>query len=227
MGRKNRKKIITVIIALMIVLLTSTATTTVAAGNWGNLVVGDEITWRHWPYEDPPLDPDTGLYYAIKIIAISDPDITYEYSRGEILAGTITIDDTGNFTNDWALMVGGFYGGLSQNALNAARAAAAADTSVEFREEDYTWEGITCETYYMRTDYSGVVYEWWVDQDTGIILNVQRTTGGTTIITHELLSTTANLTRAGICLGTIFIALISVTTLATYSLVRFQKKKKP
>ena len=41
----------------------------------------------------------------------------------------------------------------------------------------------------------------------------------------ELLSTTASLTESGVCLGTILIALVSVATLVSISIVRYQKKK--
>jgi hypothetical protein len=87
--------------------------------------------------------------------------------------------------------------------------------------------------YYIKKTFTykeGTIKEsftaWWIDQGTGIIFRMK--IGNAQVV--ELYSTTADLTEAGIltgyCLGTMHIALISVVTLVSYSIVSYRQQKK-
>ena len=211
MGRKKAKVLISLISALMVCLLASTATTTVAAGDWGNLEAGDEMEWK----AVPPDDPDVILYWELEIVGISGADMTYNY-QATAVSDSSTYSWSGTETDQdivWFI--------LSQSFLQKAKAAP------DSKETNFNWEGTNYKAYYLKqTLDGGDTDEHWVDQGTGIIFETQRTTGGTTHTRLELMSTTADLTEAGgICLGTLFIALVSVSTVVSYSLVRYRKRK--
>ena len=67
--------------------------------------------------------------------------------------------------------------------------------------------------------------EYWWDTGTGVLFENKGSNDAGESLEVMLVSTTADLTEAGgVCLGTLLIALVSVVTLVSYSLVRYQKK---
>ena len=221
MGR-NSKILISISSVFIVFLLASTATTTVATGDWGNLEAGDEIRWKH--YLNPKGDPEYVLYQNAEILDISGTDVTVKYEGTYVdppssftTSGTYTTKEHFNFA-------------YSQSYLQKLAADAEANPDWAWATTEHEWNGKDYKTYYWKWTWGSIVYEYWFDQDTGITFETTMTYGGSTYVVTELLSTTANLTEAGIiagyCLGTLLIALVSVTTLVSYSLIQYQKKKR-
>jgi len=221
MGRKSRI-LISILSVFMVCLLANMATTTLATGDWGNLEAGDEMRWKH--YMNPMSDPDHVLYQNVEILDISGTDVTIKYE------GTYVDPPSSFTTSNTYTTKESFNFAYSQSYLQKLAADAEANPDWAWTTTEHEWNGKDYKTYYWKRTWGSIIYEHWYDQDTGITFEATMTYGGTTYLVLELLSTTANLTEAGIiagyCLGTLLIALVSVTTLISYSLVRNQKKKR-
>ena len=212
MDRKNGKILISLISVLMVCLIVSTAPATVAAGDWGNLEVGDKIKWK-WTIGG---SNETISYIEMEIIDISGTDMTYDYQRTivrhfETYSYTYSYSGTG--TDDEKI-----YFVYSQSRLQRDKADA--------ELANYNWNGTNYKTYHFKWDGVEHYFEEWIDTGTGITLEITRTHGETTYTEVILESTTARLTKAGFCLGTILIAFVSIAAFASYSLARHQERKK-
>ena len=210
MGRKKTKVLISIISVFMVCLLASTATTTVAAGDWGNLKVGDVMEWEGY---DPYYGEEISL--KMEILDINGDYLTFEYEQ---TYGTYS--DSGTETStDAAFLI--FSQSYMQDQMNDP------DPDTTWTTTNHDWQGNNYKTIYFKYTMAGGDYtEGWMDQETGICLEARANYEGKTYTYAELQSTTADLTEAGgTCLGTILIAFVSVATLVTYSLVRYQKKK--
>ncbi len=218
--RRNSKFLISIISVVMVCLLLSTATTTVAAGDFGNLETGDEMSWKlDWEPTDPT-SPVT--YIEVKILDISGTVLTYSYKTTVTYDSTSSTDE-GTYSDSSAII----FMLYPQSYLQQMKADAEANADSTYSEANFNWKGGRYKTHYFKyVDSSGDSLELWFDRDTGILFEWRFTTGGTAQTWIELQSTTASLTKAGICFGTILISLASVTTLVAISLVRYQKKKK-
>ena len=216
MVRKKAKVLISIISIVMVCLLVSTATTTVAAENWGNLKIRDEIKWKVVP--DPVDNLTSVAYLELKIMGFSGDDMAYKYtvtivydSSTHTQSGTDTADEEAWFV-------------FSQSYLQKMKAAAEEDPNTTWTETNFSWKGTNYKAHYAKTIFDdGGFIEAWVDQGTGILFVMR---GTATPQTVELESTTASLTKAGFCLGTVLIAFVSVATLVSYSIVRYGKKKR-
>ena len=208
--RKNSKILISVISVLMICLLVSTATTTVAAGEWGNLAVGDRMEWD----TDATAVMDEGTWTLefttqMEILEINDGTVKAKMSitfGGSTFTDTETDDDFRPFL-------------YSQEQLEGAST------------ENYNFDGTNYEAANMEFEETqdGITYnmEIWVDTGTGVLFEADGESDAGDNIEIMLSSTTADLTESGgVCLGTILIALVSVTTLVSYSVIRYQKRKR-
>ncbi len=220
MMRRNSKFLISIISAVIVCLLLSTATTTIAAGDFGNLETGDEMSWKlDWDPTDPT-SPVT--YIEVKILDISGTVLTYSYKTTVTYDSTSSTDE-GTYSDSSAII----FMLYPQSYLQQMKADAEANADSTYSEANFNWKGGRYKTHYFKyVDSSGDILELWFDRDTGILFEWRFTTGGTAQTWIELQSTTASLTKAGICFGTILISLVSVTTLVAISLVRYQKKKK-
>jgi hypothetical protein len=100
--------------------------------------------------------------------------------------------------------------------------------------QNYDWQGTTYSADYTNADQGdGTFIQTWRDLNTGILFKQQFVAADETItLYYELLSSTADMaassgsygTDTGSCLGTLLIALVSVTTVISYSLL-WKKKK--
>ena len=208
MGR-NSKILISVISVFMICLLASTATTTVAAGSWGNLAVGDTMEWD----TDATAVMDEGTWTLefttkMEILEINDGTVKAKMEisfGGSSFTSTETDDDFRPFL-------------YSQSQLEGAST------------ENYNFDGTNYEAAYIEYEETEDGTTWtmevWIDTGTGVLFEAAGDSDAGDSLEVMLVSTTADLTETGgVCLGTILIAFISVVTLVSYSLVRYQKKK--
>ncbi len=221
MVRKKAKVLISFISALIVFLLASTATTTVAAGDWGNLKVRDEIEWKIVP--DPVDFPDLAVYVELKITGFREADMAYRYSMTAVNDSSTDVihTDAQGTADEEAWYV------FSQSYLQKMKAYAEDDPNMTWTETDFNWKGTNYKAYYLKRIDDGGIFEGWMDQGTGISFEIWWTIGGTTYTYVELERTTANLTETeGLCLGTILIAFVSVSTLVSYSIARYKKKKR-
>jgi len=202
----------------MVCLLVSTATTTVAAGDWGNLDAGDEMKWKL--VADPVDNPNTLMYIEVEVVGISGTDMTYNFQI-TVVFDSSTYSWSGTDTDDEVVFFV-----FSQSELQKDKADAEADPDITWTETNFSWQGDNYETYYVKAIDNSDTYESWIDKGTGIMLEMRWTTGGSTYTVLTLESTTASLSSAGFCLGTVLIAFVSVATLVAYSIVRYQKRKK-
>ena len=209
MGR-NSKILISVISVFMIWLLASTATTTVAAGEWGNLAVGDRMEWD----TDATAVMDEGTWTLefttqMEILEINDGTVKAKMSisfGGSSFTSTETDDDFRPFLYSQSQLEGASTENYNFDGTNYD----AANIEYEETEDGTTW-----------------TMEVWVDTGTGVLFEAVGDSDAGDSLEVMLVSTTADLTEAGgVCLGTILIALISVATMVSYSLVRYQKKKR-
>jgi len=100
--------------------------------------------------------------------------------------------------------------------------------------QNYEFEGTSYKAYYSKNEYAdGSFGERWRDFDTGILFEVRFTDAeGSSTSDYKLTSTNADLAEAtgggggGGCLGTIVIAMFSITTAVSYSVIHYRKKKK-
>jgi hypothetical protein len=209
MGR-NSKILISFISVLMICLLVSTATTTVAAGEWGNLAVGDRMEWD----TEATAVMDEGTWTLefttqMEILEINDGTVKAKMSitfGGSTFTDTETDDDFRPFL-------------YSQEQLEGAST------------ENYNFDGTNYEAANIEYEDTedGTTYnmEVWVDTGTGVLFEASGESDAGDSLEIMLSSTTADLTESGgVCLGTLLIAFVSVVTMVSYSLVRYQKKKR-
>ena len=217
MKGKNSKLLLIISSVLMVCLIVSTAPTAVAAGDWGTLDSGDEMKWKMVP--DPVDHPETVLYMEVEIIGISGTDMTYDFAV-TVVYDSSTTSWSGTDTDDEVVFFA-----YSQSELQKMKADADADPDMTWTETDFSWKGDNYETYYAKAIDNSDTFESWIDKGTGIMLEMRWTTGGTTYTVVILESTTASLTSAGFCLGTVLIAFVSVATLVSYSLIRYRKRK--
>jgi hypothetical protein len=194
----SRNALIGLLAVFMICLI---AITPVMAADWGTLKVGDEISWK---------DHRRNEIVAIKILEVGD-ELRYE----ETINGGEAIEYTasGLLLSPYILPQSGYEGDPT---------------------EGYEWQGTTYQAYYQKADQvDGTYTEAWADVNTGILFKGQKVDAeGTITLWYELLSSTADMaastgsygTDTGSCLGTILIALISVTTVISYGLL-WKKKK--
>ncbi len=86
--------------------------------------------------------------------------------------------------------------------------------------QNYVFEGVSYNAYYSESSRT------YRDFNTGILFESKSSDG---TITNRLVSTDAYMAVAtvsvGVCLGTLLIALVSVTALISYGLIRFRKKE--
>lgn len=186
----------------MVCLIVSTLTTTVTAeGEWGTLKAGDIMEWQSTQY-----DP-----YVIKILNVEGDIITIEWQRG----GSTFVWNVhpGSGLSNFYLGAQGYYRG--------------------FRKTNYEWQSTTYKAYYSKGIYhDGSYSEFWEDVNTGIMFEWRDTNDdGSVVVRAKLISSTADMAEitsgGGGCLGTLFIALFSVSALISYSLMHFWKRKKP
>jgi len=207
---RNSKVLISIICALMICLLASTATTTVAAGEWGNLAVGDTMEWD----TDATAVTDEGTWTlefttTMEILEINDGTVKAKMAisfGGSSFTSTETDDDFRPFV-------------YSQSQLEGAST------------QNYDFDGTNYEAAYIEYEETEDGTTWtmevWIDSGTGVLFEAVGDSDAGDSLEVLLVSTTADLTEAGgVCLGTLLIALVSVATLVSYSLVRYQKKKR-
>jgi hypothetical protein len=207
---RNNRVLICIICTLMICLLASTATTTVAAGEWGNLAVGDTMEWD----TDATAVMDEGTWTLefttqMEILEINDGTVKAKMSislGGSTFTSTETDDDFRPFL-------------YSQEQLEGAPT------------ENYNFDGTNYEAanieYEETEDGTTFNMEVWVDTGTGVLFEATGESDAGDSLEIMLSSTTADLTESGgVCLGTLLIALVSVVTMVSYSLVRFQKRKR-
>jgi hypothetical protein len=223
MKGKNSRLFIVIISVLMVCFIVSTAPTTVAAGDWGTLKSDDRIEWK--TYLEPVEDPSYVLYDEVEIISINGKDLTYKYNYTTV--SDVDVAFTLNGTRTDQEYISYIY---SQSYLQQMETDADADPNKSWTTANYDWKGINYKTYHFKEKANDIPYESWIDQNTGIVFEIRFTMEGATYKITELLSTTAILTKAGIlggiCLGTVLIALVSATTLISYSIIRNQKKKR-
>lgn len=206
-----RKITISILSLFMVYLMVSTSTTTVtAADGWGTLKTGDEMQWQSLKFGT----------VKIKILNVEGATISLELNEGGSTE-TLTIEATDSIS------------GSKMQAIAPNLIAVEQEGDYSFTTKTYDFEGTTYQAFYSKTEYyDGAFSEWWYDTNTGILFELRRTEADDSVIAKEkLTSTTADLAEAagggvgGGCLGTILIAMFSVTTAVSYSLVRYRKKK--
>lgn len=180
----------------MFCLIVSTSTTTVTAeGQWGTLKAGDILEWQSTQW-----DP-----YVIKVLNVEGDIITIEWQRG----GSTFVWNVhpGSGLSGFYLRNQGYYRG--------------------FRKTNYEWQNTTYKAYYSKSLYNDGSYsEFWEDVNTGIMFEWRDTEAdGSVVVRAKLISSTADMaeiTSGGSgCLGTLFIALFSVSAVVSCSLVHF------
>lgn len=200
----TRKLLISVLSLFMVCLIASTSTTTVAApGSWGTLKAGDEIQWQSSIFGT----------VTIKVLNVDGDIITLEFTD-KYGTETYNIDADESFIE-----------GDKQQIINWLIAKSDLTNRAT---KNYEWQGTTYKAYYTKHEYAdGSKDEDWRDFNTGIIFESRFTDAeGNAEVDDKLISTNADLAESGGgCLGTILIALVSITTVVTYSLVSYRKKK--
>ncbi|MFX1520583.1 MAG: hypothetical protein ACFFCD_11760 [Promethearchaeota archaeon] len=210
MGRKREKILLSILSVFVVCLLASTATTTVAAGEWGNLAVGDTM---EWDVDTTTVMEDESTFSLefttqMEILEINDGTVRAK-TAVSAFGSTFTSTDT---NDDWRPFL------YSQSQLEGAPT------------ENYNFDGHNYEAaninYEETEDGTAWTMEVWIDSGTGILFEAQGSSDAGDSLELMLTSTTADLTEAGgICLGTLLIAFVSVATLVSYGLIRYQKKK--
>lgn len=204
MGNTPKKVLVGLLSIFLVCLIVSTATTTVtAADSWGTLKAGDEMQWQS-DYEGT---------VKIKILSVDGVAMSIELTKGgskETITVNADVDDSNR---------------------NKIRPWLSPLVTLTGQTQSYEWEGTTYQADYIKsTSGSGRVSEFWKDKNTGILFEWRATsTDGEVTVKEILTSTTADLAESGSgggggCLGTILIALFSVTTMVSYGLIRFRKK---
>ncbi len=199
MGNTFRKVLMGLLVVCLVCLIASTSTTTVtAASNWGTLSIGNEIQWQSNNYGT----------VKMKVLNVEGKTITLEVTvsgntETEILDADASITELNfAYVSPWL---------LPKSYL---------EEDLSLRTENYEFEGVSYNAYYSESSRS------YRDVNTGILFE-SRSSDGT--ITNRLVSTDAYMAvsniSVGACLGTLFITLVSVTALVSYSLIRLRKKE--
>ena len=204
MARKKAKALLSIVSVLMVCLLVSTSTTTVTASAvWGTLKAGDEMKWD---------DSILGIV-TVKVLSVDGGLLKVERTSEGETKTYVAEDHAYTGINPYI---------VSKNDLEAGGMLA--------RQQRYKFQDANYKAYaiqYSLGDDPGT-YEIWYDFNTGILF--ERKYSGTNVPMHssiKLVSTNADLAETGgICLGTLFIALVSVSTIVSYCLVRYGKKKR-
>ncbi|WP_287589128.1 hypothetical protein [Candidatus Borrarchaeum sp.] len=209
MGRTREKFLLSILSVFMVCLLASTATTTVAAGEWGNLAVGDTMEWDTDATTVMEDESTWSLEFTtqMEILEINDGTVRAKTAMS-LFGSTFTSTET---DDDWRPFL------YSQSQLEGAPT------------ENYNFDGNNYEAaninYEETEDGTTWTMEVWIDSGTGILFEAQGSSDRGDSLEVQLVSTTANLTSAGgLCLGTLLIAFASVATLVVISLVRYHKK---
>ena len=190
-----------------LVFSTSVTTTVAALENWGTLKAGDKMQWQSEMY---------GIV-TMEILSVEGKTISLELTEGGSTHNrTIHADESLSDANMW-----GVYPWLL--CLEKT-------DQFDFKTKTYEFENTTYQAYYSKTEnpYTGRFWEDWRDTNTGLLFEDRTTEAdGTVTIDAKLISCTADLAEAtgGGCLGTILIAMFSVSAVVSYSLVRYRKKK--
>jgi hypothetical protein len=197
----------------MVCMIVSTATTTVtAADGWGTLKADDEMQWQSQQYGTVTMD----------IISIEGDTITLELKEGgTTFSRTINADESVSSSN--------------MQLINPYLISIANKDTYGYSTSTYDFDDTTYQAYYKKTDIGGgAISENWRDTNTGILFESRRTEAdGTVNVKQKLISTTADLaestgsygTDTGSCLGTLLIALVTVTAVVLYS-VLWKKKQR-
>lgn len=208
----TRNVLMGLLTVFMACLIISTATTTVtAADGWGTLKAGDEMRWQSSNYGT----------VTMEILSVEGKTISLELTEGSTsVSRTIDADESLSSTNMMALFP--WLIPVEQEG------------DFGFSTTTYDFEGTTYQAYYAKVEYGGGAFtERWFDTNTGLLFEMRRTEADETVIVKEkLVSSTADMAAStgsygsgtGGCLGTLLIALVSVTTLVSYSLL-WKKKK--
>ena len=193
-----RKVLMGLLVVCLVCLIASTSTTTVtAASNWGTLSIGNEIQWQSNNYGT----------VKMKVLNVEGKTITLEVTvsdnpETEILDADASITELNfAYVSPWL---------LPKSYL---------EEDLSLRTENYEFEGVSYNAYYSESSRS------YRDFNTGILFESKSSDG---TITNRLVSTDAYLAVSTIsvgCLGTLFITLVSVTALVSYSLIRLRKKE--
>ena len=181
----------------MACLIASTSTTTVTAvPNWGTLSAGNEMQWQSNSYGT----------VKMKVLNVEGKTITLEVTvSGDTNTHTLDADTTISelslaYVSPWL---------QSKSYL---------EEDLRLPTQNYEFEGVSYKAYYSESSRS------YRDFNTGILFESKSSDG---TITNRLVSTNAYLAVSTIsvgCLGTLLIALVSVTTVVSYSLL-WKKKK--
>jgi hypothetical protein len=208
MGKINKTKSFTLLTVFMVFLIASTSTTTVtAAPNWGTLKAGDEMQWH---------STDWGTI-TIKVLNVEGKTITLE-AKTYFDKETYTLDADASMYD---------FSYISPWLLPKSKIS----DDLRLGTQNYEWQGTTYKAYYEKSEFGdGSTDEDWYDFNTGILFESRFTDGtdGSIEVTSKLLSTNADLAEAsssggGGCFGTIFITLVSVTTIISYAIRRYHK----
>jgi hypothetical protein len=198
MGNTFRKVLMGFLVLCLVCLVVSgSATTVTAATNWGTLSIDDNMEWQSNSYGT----------VKMKVVQCEGETITLEVTVSgnteiEVLNANASITElNAAYVSPWL---------LPKSYLEE-------DSSLT--TQNYVFEGVSYEAYYSESDRS------YRDTNTGILFE-SRSSDDT--ITDRLVSTDAYMAVSTVsvgCLGTMLIALVSVTALVSYSLTRLQRKK--
>ena len=195
----NRKVFFGLLAVILVFLIVSTSKATVTAEDgWGTLKAGDEMQWQSSTYST----------VTIEVLSVEGNIISLEHTKqGNTVSRTI--DANASYSD--ADMRAVFPWLLSLEKIDR----------LPFTTTTYNFEDTTYQAYYRKDEYSGgLFFESWYDTNTGILFEKRRTGYDKTVIVQEkLTSTTADLAETFGCLGTSLIALVSVTTVISYSLL--------
>lgn len=185
------------IVVFMVCLIVSTSTTTVTATvPWGTLSIGNDIEWESNNYGTVEME----------VINVEGKTITLEVTvsgntETQILDADASITELElAHVAPWLLPISYL-------------------EELNLPTEPYVFEGVSYTAYYSESSRS------YRDVNTGILFETKASDG---TITDRLVSSDAYMavsTVRPVCLGTLFIVLVSVTALVSYSLIRLRKKE--
>ncbi|MFX1301342.1 MAG: hypothetical protein ACFFDE_10455 [Promethearchaeota archaeon] len=199
MGYTFRTGLMGLLVVCLVCLIASTSITTTLAAepSWGTLSIGNEIEWESNSYGNVEME----------VLDVEGKTITLEVTvsgntETEILDADASITELNlAYVSPWLL----------------PRSYLEEDLSLS--TQTYVFDGVSYNAYYSESSRS------YRDVNTGILFE-SRSSDGT--ITNKLVSTDAYMAVAtvsvGVCLGTLLIALVSVTALVSYSMIRLRKK---
>lgn len=196
MGNAFRKVLVGLLTVIMVCLIVTTSATTVTAAEpWGTLSIGNNIEWESNNFGTVEME----------VINVEGKTITLEVTVSSNTETEI-LDANASITILEAAHVAPWL--LPQSYLE----------DLNLPTEPYVFEGVSYGAYYCESCRS------YRDVNTGILFE-SRASDGT--ITDRLVSSDAYMavsTVRPLCLGTLFIVLVSVTALVSYSLIRLRKK---